>query len=47
VIDYRRGQELTDAAVRADALGDGKTVKQVGVKPGTLLDPGQVILTLA
>ncbi len=33
-------------AVRVDALGDGKTVKRIGVKSGSLMDPGQVILTL-
>jgi len=44
---YRSGVEADPPAVRADALGDGKTVKRIGVKEGTLLDPGQVILTLA
>ncbi|WWC70564.1 urea carboxylase [Kwoniella pini CBS 10737] len=36
-----------EIAVRADASMDGKKVKKIVSPPGTVLDPGQVVLSLA
>ncbi|WVR06187.1 urea carboxylase [Kwoniella sp. DSM 27419] len=36
-----------EIAVRADASMDGKAVKKIVCPPGTLLEPGQVVITVA
>jgi urea carboxylase len=43
--EWYKGTALI-SAIRADAASAGKTVRRLAVKPGSLLDAGQVIMTL-